>query len=105
MRTTRTESYTMEHFRQIETMTCNNCGEVVDNEPMKRPEGWHSLFHQEQGKNTTFDFCGYECLYGFITANEDGLPPAYLEPWVRSIEEINQQRAEEEADKILSGVE
>ena len=92
MRTTRTEVYTMEHHRTVATLTCNACGTVADDQPMGRPEGWHSLFHQEEGRNTTFDFCEYECLYGFVMAHEDGLPTRLqmeLEASVAQLTEVN----------------
>jgi hypothetical protein len=95
----RYETYIEERQRTIEQLACDNCGTLVDTEPLKRPEGWTTILRQIDGKHASYDFHEWDCVIGWVNAQDD--PGSYIEDWQKSIDQI----AEERADAILAEVE
>ncbi len=93
-RQTRTESYQQEMFKVIETMACDNDGVLIDVPlPQRRPDGWITVYHQEERYGHSWDFCSYECFYGWVTAHEDGFPSKLQEQLEASVAMLTEAKA------------
>lgn len=95
MKTRRTEKYTTEHVRYIDTVTCDGrCGTMGEDEFRSVPVGWMTLTKREQADvYKSFHFCTWGCFIGWATAcDEEGAGPLCMDDWERSIEQIKEER-------------
>jgi hypothetical protein len=91
MRTHRYEEYTETRTRTVETLTCNQCGEITDITPTTRPEGWITVFRQIDGRNATWDFCPGDC-FTLWACQLDELTGSYLEPWRETVDILTAEK-------------
>ena len=91
VRTHRYEEYTETRTRTVETLTCNQCGEITDVTPTTRPEGWITVFRQIDGRNATWDFCPGDC-FTLWACQLDETTGGYLQPWKDTIDILKAER-------------